>query len=249
MKKIFIFLAFCYSVVLVKAQDANAFIASAKQLEIIFDEAGAFNKYKEALKLAPQNMTALSRCSELCSSIGNKQADKKTKDEYFQAALIYAQAALKLYPESDVTNVTMAIAVGRIVLTKSGKEKIASVKDLKAYTEKAIKINPSNFKAWHILGKWHYEVANLSAFERAAAKLLFGALPAASFSNAILCYEKSKTLDPNFCLNRLELARVYKKTGETEKAKAELNVLQGLKISSPDDATIKAQGKVMLDGL
>ncbi len=249
MKKIITIFAFLLSVNILLAQDANTLIAEGQRLETIFDEANAFLKYKEALKLAPQNMTALSRCSELCSSIGNKQTSTKDRDVYFKTALVYAQTALKLYPESDVTNISMAIAVGRIVLTKSGKEKIASVKDLKAYAEKAIKINPSNFKGWHILGKWHYEVANLSALERAAAKLLFGALPAASFSNAILCYEKAKTLNPNFLLNLLELARVYKKTGDKVKAKTALTTLQSLKNSAPDDERIKKEAKTMADSL
>ena len=249
MKKIITIFVFLFSVNNVIAQDLTALVTEGQRLETLFDEAGALNKYKEALKLAPQNMTALSRCSELCSSIGNKQTSTKTRDAYFKTALVYAQTALKLYPESDVTNISMAIAVGRIVLTKSGKEKIASVKELKAYAEKAIKINPSNFKGWHILGKWHYEVANLSGLERAAAKLLFGALPAASFSNAILCYEKAKTLNPNFLLNLLELARVYKKTGEKVKAKTALTTLQGLKNATPDDASIKIQAKTMMDSL
>jgi tetratricopeptide (TPR) repeat protein len=249
MKKLIALFAFLSIITFAKAQDAAALIAEGQRLETIFDEANALNKYKEALKLAPQNMIALSRSSELCSSIGNKQAATKDRDAYFKAALTYAQTALKIYPESDITNISMAIAVGRIVLTKSGKEKIASVKELKAYAEKAIKLNPGNFKGWHILGKWHYEVANLSSFERAAAKLLFGALPGASFSNAILCYEKAKTLNPNFLLNLLELARVYKKTGETAKAKTALTTLQGLKNSAPDDARIKIEAKTMLDSL
>jgi tetratricopeptide (TPR) repeat protein len=249
MKKIIAFFVFFCCANVIIAQDVNALITEGQKLESIFDEANALNKYKEVLKVAPQNMTALSRCSELCSSIGNKQSSTKDRDAYFKTALVYAQTALKLYPESDITNISMAIAVGRMVLTKSGKEKIASVKDLKAYAEKAIKVNPGNFKGWHILGKWHYEVANLSSFERAAAKLLFGALPGASFSNAILCYEKAKTLNPNFLLNLLELARVYKKTGETAKAKAALTTLQGLKNSAPDDARIKIEAKAMLDKL
>jgi tetratricopeptide (TPR) repeat protein len=249
MKKIITIISFLFFANIVHAQTAATLITDAQKLETTFDEAGALNKYKEALKLAPQNMTALSRCSELCSSIGNKQTITKNRDIYFQTALVYAQTGLRLYPESDVTNISMAIAVGRIVLTKSGKEKIVYVKDLKAYAEKAIKINPSNFKGWHILGKWHYEVANLTALERAAAKLFFGALPAASFANAIICYEKAKTLNPNFLLNYLELGRVYKKTGDTAKAKAALTTLQGLKNSTPDDATIKNQAKTMLDSL
>ena len=231
------------------AQDVTTLIAEGQKLETNLDERAAFGKFKEALKLAPKNLIALTRSSEICSSIGNRETTSKTRDAYFNAALLYAQTAIKLYPESDLSNVSMAIAVGRIVLRKSGKDKIASVKDLKAYADKAIKINPNNFRAWHILGKWNYEVSNLTALERTAAKLLFGALPAASFATSIACYEKAKSINGTFVLNYLELAKAYKKNGELLKAKAALNTMLSLKNTTVDDGIAKEEGKVLLNKL
>ena len=246
MKLIVAFLALFLSLNIAVAQDVNALIAEGQKLETALNEVAAFSKFKEALKIAPQNLIALTRCSEICSSIGNKESSKDSRDNYYQAALIYAQTAIKLYPDNDLSNVSMAIAMGRMALTKSGKEKIASVKDLKMYAEKAIKANGNNFKAWHILGKWHYEVSSLSSFERGAAKLLFGALPPSSFSNAILCYEKARTLNSNFILNFLELAKAYKKTNNVVKAKEILIAMQNIKNNAADDVRIKEEGKVLL---
>ena len=228
------------------AQDANTLIAEGQKLETAMDEKAALSKYKEVLKIAPQNLIALTRCSEICSATGNRETTSKTRDAYFNAAILYAQTAYKLYPESDLSNVSMAIAVGRIVLRKSGKEKIASVKDLKAYADKAVKVNPNNFRAWHILGKWNYEVSNLTAFERTAAKLLFGSLPTASFTTAVSCYEKAKAINGAFVVNYLELARAYKKNGDNVKAKVALNTMLGIKNGTLDDVNAKEEGKLML---
>jgi hypothetical protein len=228
------------------AQDVNAIIHEGDRLELIPDEKAAFSKFKEALKLQPNNLHALARCAELCSNIGNRETASKIRDTYFNTSLIYAKTAYKLYPESDISNVAMAIAVGRIVLQKSGKEKIASVKELKAYAEKAIAVNPKNFRAWHILGKWNYEVSNLSGLERTAAKILFGALPSASFKSSVNCYEKAKALNPGFVLNYLELAKAYKKNNEKPKAIAQLKYLITLKNAVEDDTRIKLEAQGLL---
>lgn len=228
------------------SQDIHAVIKEANRLEIVPDEKAAFAKFKEALKLQLNNLHALARCSELCSSIGNRETNTKTRDDYFKVALIYAKTAYKLYPDSDDANVAMAIAVGRIILLKSGKEKIASVKELKGYVDKAIAVNPKNFRAWHILGKWHYEVSDLNGFEKTAAKLLYGALPASSLASSIFCYEKAKALSSNFALNYLELAKAYKRNGEKTKAIAQLNFLLTLPNKVHDDERIKGEARGLL---
>lgn len=228
------------------SQDINAIIKEADRLEAAPDEKAAFAKFKEALKIQPSNLHALTRCSELCSSIGNRETNTKNRDDYFKVALIYAKTAYKLYPESDAANVSMAIAVGRIVLLKSGKEKITYVKELKAYVDKAISVNPSNFRAWHILGKWHYELSGLNGFERTAAKVFYGALPASSLASSITCYEKAKALSSNFALNYLELAKAYKRNGEKAKALSQINYLLTLPNKIQDDEKIKLEARGLL---
>ena len=68
------------------------------------------------------------------------------------------------------------------------------------------------------MGKWNYEVSNLSAFEKAAVKIIYGGLPAASLNNSIMYYEKAKSLAPLFTLNYLELAKAYHKNDDDTKA-------------------------------
>ncbi len=246
MKLLSIFFFSIFISIHVLSQDVHSIIKEADRLEAAADEKAAFVKFKEALKVQPNNLHALAKCAELCSSIGNRETNTKTRDDYFKVALIYAKTAYKLYPESDAANVAMAITVGRIVLLKSGKEKIASVKDLKAYVEKAIAVNPNNFRAWHILGKWHYELSGLNGFERTAAKLMYGALPASSLASSIVCYEKAKTLSNNFALNYLELAKAYKRNGEKAKALAQLNYLLTMPNKIQDDEKIKGEARGLL---
>ena len=185
------------------AQDVTALIKEADRLEAVPNEMGSFLKFKEVLKIQPTNIYALVKCSELCSRIGKRQASRATMEDYYQGARIYAETALKVNPDNSDANCVMAIAQGRMALSKSGKEKIAASKDIKKYAELAIKFDAANFRAWHVLGRWHYEVSNLSGLERAAAKVFFGGIPAASLKESIKAFEKSKGARSTLCTQLL----------------------------------------------
>ena len=216
------------------------------ELEKNMKEKEAFAKFKEAQSIYPTNLPVLYKCSELCSRIGNREADKASRDKYYNAALAFGKMALKYHPQSDDAYLSMSIAMGRIALTKSGKEKIISVKEIKSYAEKAIQLNPSNYKAWHVLGKWHYEVSNLNFMEKTAVKLFFGGLPQSSFQQSVNCYEKAKSLSQFFCLNYLELAKALHENGNEQQAINTLTELTLIPNYTEDDARIKLEAKSLL---
>ncbi|MEO7523599.1 MAG: hypothetical protein ABIT58_05855 [Ferruginibacter sp.] len=228
------------------AQDFNGLIKEADRLEAIPNEKAAFHEFKEVLKLQPVNLYALTKSAELCARIGGREINPQTKESYYKAAIIYANTALKLYPHSEQANVAMAIAVGRTILKKSGKEKVAIIKEIKEYADVALKINPRNFKAWYIIGKWNYEIYNLSALERAWAKIFYGGVPDASLKNAIVAYERSRAINPGLALNYVELARAYHKNNETPKAIMLLKTVLTLPVQTEDDPRIKKDAQNLL---
>ena len=138
-------------------QDANQLIQEGYRMEANLRDADALVKYKEALRSSPSNITALCRSSELCSRIANRLKEKKTRDVYYSAAKTYAETALSLNPKSADANFVMSVVMGRVALTKSGREKISAAKEIKKYADLAIGYDPTNYKAWHVLGKWYYE--------------------------------------------------------------------------------------------
>ncbi|HYE55220.1 MAG TPA: hypothetical protein VD996_10265 [Chitinophagaceae bacterium] len=229
------------------AQDIPTLLREAERLEQGFREAEALQKYKEVLRLQPNHLTALCKSSDLSSRIGHRQTNKTTQAEYYKAAKTYAEAALKVNPHSAEANFVMSVAMGRMAMLTSGKEKLQYVNEIRRYAENTLKYDPNNFKAYHVLGKWHYEVSNLSSFERTMAKLLFGALPKASLRDAIMYYEKSRSLEPNFPINYLELAKAYHRNDETKKAVDLLTRLQTIPNRIEDDARIKKEGKQLLE--
>ncbi len=229
----------------VSAQDAAAVIKEAARLENTLNEKAALEKYKEALKLHPSNITALNKCSELCSRIGKRNPDSKIRTSYYQYAKNYAAAALKINPNNADANCAMAIILGSIALTGSSKEKVTAAKEIKKYVDIALKNDPLNYKAWHVLGRWHFELSDLNVFERAAVKIMFGGLPHSTVPESIRAFEKAGSIK-SFAANYMELAKAYKKNNQQDKAIAAINALLNFPNQTEDDEALKTMGKILL---
>jgi tetratricopeptide (TPR) repeat protein len=249
MKYFSLFLINFFSLVLAQGQDVEYLIKEGEQLEKEKKDADALKKYQEALQLAPNDIRALSRCSELSSTIGNRQPDKSSKLEYNNAAKLYAETALKQNADDPDANFAMAMALSRISMVTSGKEKVQDIRDIKTYAEHALEQDPSHYKSLFLMGKWNMEVSSLNIAEKAALKLVYGGLPSASPAAAIDFFEKARRSNPNFILNYLELAKAYKINGQSDKAIDILNRMLKLPPKTADDNNYKAEGKKMLESL
>src|ERR1700722_1143794 len=217
------------------SQDVPALLQQAARLESDFKEEDALVKYQETVRLQPHNVFALCHCSDLSCRIGNRQDSRDKKIDYFKAGRDYADAAWRLDSTSSEANVVMAFSIGRIILLESGREKVAGAGAIKRYAETAIRYDPDNYKAWHILGRWHYEVSGLNFIERTLAKWFYGALPDASLQESIHDYEKSMSLRPGFMLNYLELAKACHRDGQNASASQLLRRLDSLMDGMYDD--------------
>ena len=227
------------------AQDVDAMLKEAEKLEPASEER-AFLKYQEILKLQPAHIAALCKSSELCSSIGRRQESKEQKLIYFKAAQKFAHQALQVNPNSSEANFVMSIAMGRMALILNGKEKLTAVDDIKKYAEIAIKCDPGNYKPYHVLARWHYEVSNLSGIEKALAKVFYKALPPASLKDAIYNYEKCRLLVPDLKVNYLELAKCYHRNDEKQKAIEYLNKALSMPDKIQDDARVREEANELL---
>jgi len=231
------------------SQDINQLLQQGEALEKQFRDDDALKIYNEILVVQPDNVAGLSKSSELYSLLGKRQPSKDKQKKYYHTARALAARALKIKPDYAEANFAMAVAMGRIALVSSGEDKIKAVQDIKTYAEQCIRSDPSNYKGYHVLGKWHYEVSDLSAIEKWLVKVTYGGLPPASLDASIKNYEKSKQLNPGFLLNYLELAKAYKRKDQKNMVRSLLTQLEKLPPVSYDDAKIKGMGKKMLEDL
>lgn len=232
-----------------QAQNSQPLINESIQLEKAANEAGALDKLKQVLRQEPNNYYALWKSSELYSRLGVSQAGRNAQLAYYQAGKRMAEQATRVQPGDAEGYYALSVAMGRIALTSPNKEKIAAVKAIKTNAEKALRLNPSHGRAWHVLGKWHYEISGLNFVERTAVKLFYGGFPESSIEQSIQAYERAQKLEANFALNYLELAKAYHRSGQDAKARALLQKLASIPQRTGDDARIKAEGMQLMKEL
>jgi len=227
-------------------QNIPRLLKEAQDFEAIFKEQEALQKYTEVLRYQPNHLVALCKTSELYNNLGRRQTAKDKQKQFYLSAKNYAQQALKVNPNHAEANFVMSIAMGRMALIASGDEKIKAVKDIRTYAERCVRIDPTNYKGYHVLARWYYEVSDLSSIERWLVKVAYGSLPKATLDEAIRYYEKSRSLNPTLVVNYLELAKAYNRKGQKQKAIELLKTMDRLPNSAADDPKIKKDGQEML---
>lgn len=247
--KAILYTFFVLSCLTVHSQSEQQLISEAVRLEGAFQEAAAIEKLSQVLKTNPSNYFALWKSSELHSRIGIAQPTKQGQLNFYNRGRQFAERAIKVQPNEAEGYYVLAVAMGRLALASPSKEKIAAVKAIKTNAERALKLDPNHGRAWHVLGKWHYEVSGLNMMERAAVRVFFGGFPPASVEESIRAFEKAHSLEPNFALNHLELARAYIRNEQNAKAKAILQRLATLPNKTGDDNRVKAEGRQLLASL
>lgn len=231
------------------AQTDRQLSTDIARLEAAGQEAAALDKLRQVLQSNPQHYYALWKTSELYSRLGAMQKTKSAQIAYYTNGKQYAEKAIRVNPNNADGYYALSVAMGRMALAGPNKEKIAAVKAIKSNAEKALRLNPIHGRAWHVLGKWHYEVSGLNFVERTAVKVFYGGFPQASIEESIRAYEKAQALEPYFALNYLELAKAYIRNDQEGKAKGALQKLAALPNKTGDDVNVKAEGRKLMQSL
>jgi tetratricopeptide (TPR) repeat protein len=126
------------------------------------------------------------------------------------------------------------------------KQRIELSKELKAEAEKTLAINPRHSGAMHILGRWNYEVAGLSWFARAAAKIIYGGVPPGSYEQAKEWFERAIAIEPGMPLHHLWLGETLIKLHDYTGAREQLETCMHLGDVLWDDPLTKAKAQKAL---
>lgn len=226
----------------------NELLQKADSLKKEFKEQQALDVYLQVLKKDSLDYEAVWNASYYYSRVGNRFTKKKEKEEYFDKAKKLAERALRLKPDDAYSNFVMSVAMGRIALIASARDRVAASNDIKHYVDKSLSEDSTLAEAWYVLGRWNYKVDNLNFAERFAANMLFGGLPkGASTKKAIQCYQKAISLKPDIIMYYYSLSVAYHTAHQDEKAMETINKLLTLPDRSPDDPGYKREAKKLMD--
>ena len=214
-----------------------------------FKPDAALHYYLPAEKLNPNDVALLIKITR---QYVYRMADLPAKADQLKSvrtALAYAERAIKLAPGECDPHLSCAICLGKLTPLVGNKEAIEASHRIKAEAETAAKLNPKNDFAWHLLGRWHQQLAQIGGMTRALALIVYGGLPSASYDEAVKYFQKAIALNPNRLIHYVELGRTYALMGR--KAEARQFIEQGLAMTNRDrdDPETKERGRKTLQSL
>lgn len=208
--------------------------------------AEALRFYLPAEKMDPNNVSLLLRIARQYRHLLLESGKKDDKLKYGQTAVSYSQKAATLAPNNAEAQLSVAISYGKVLPYQPTKDQIAGSRIIKAAADKTIALDPTNDLAWQVLGRWYLNVADISSLKRAVAQMVYGALPAAKYEDAVGCFEKAIKLNPNRLMHYIELGRTYAQMGNTDDAKRFIAKGLAMPNTEKDDAEVKEQGRQLL---
>lgn len=233
----------------VSAQPVTDIRQRADSLYQQFEEKEALKLYQRILEQDPRDYRALWRASFLYSRVGNRLNDENDQKNYFNRAINLAERALEVDSTEVHSNFVMAVAMGRKALISGARERVAASRAIKKYVDRALEYDSTHAGSWHVLGRWHFKVANLNWIERAAANALFGGIPDASTQKAAEAIEKAVSLESDYILYYLDLARVYADMGREQEALSACNTALQKPVLTPDDERLKKECRNLIRDL
>ena len=206
----------------------------------------ALEYYLPAEKLDPNNADVLTRIARQYRHLMTDARSKSEKLRLGNIAVSYSRRAAALAPNDSDAQLSPAISHGKMLSFLSSREQVEASRVIKASAEKAVKLNPRNDLAWHVLGRWHRVLADLSPIKRAIAPLLYGKLPEARNEDAVACFQKAIAINPNRLMHYIELGRTYAQMGKTEEARRYLQKGLSMPNTEKDDPELKERGREAL---
>jgi tetratricopeptide (TPR) repeat protein len=219
--------------------DIPALVAQGDALDAKLENQQALDAYLQAERLGAKDAETLYRIARQYALLMNDTPSESTQRDLGETALAYAKRAVAADPENAKAQLSAAVCYGRLVPYVSSKQKVEYSRLIEEHAEVALKLDPADSYAWHILGVWNYELAKMGTFMRGVVRVVYGAIPPASNEEAARLLQKAVQLAPERVSHHVELGRVYLAMGMKEPARAELEKGLALPNVEKDDPESK----------
>jgi tetratricopeptide (TPR) repeat protein len=236
------------------AQDVQAHIAAGDAARCQRSIAGALGHYREALALDSLNYEANWKASRELADSGKLMPNslKAARDTVYAEALALAQRAVRADSNGADGHYMVAVAAGRVALTKSAHERVKSARVVRDAALRALALDSLHDGAMHVMGRWNAEIQRLPGITKFFARTFLGAsiFKEASWANANRYFRDAIRVNPQNIYHHLDLAEALADQDSTAEARAELERVAELPLGcDAGDPTYKQEAVALLEKL
>ncbi|MEE9464826.1 MAG: hypothetical protein V3W14_04525 [Candidatus Neomarinimicrobiota bacterium] len=178
-------------------------------------------------------------------------SDNTTDEAVIETALYtgfkFAQSALAADSNSADAHGYYGILIGRVGEIEGMKQKIINSFAVRDHTLRAIALDP-DYATWHhVMGRWHYTLADLSWIERTVASIVYESPPEATFGEAEKYFQRATILEPDEIRHFLWLGKTQLELDQAAAARTNFKHALILPIKSDSDTILQQEARELLD--
>ena len=232
-----------------QGESASELMSKGDACDARLQSAEALQYYLPAEKLEPENVRILVR---IARQYRHLMADAPVRQEKLRlggVALDYSRRAAALAPNDAEAQLSIAISYGKMLPLMSVKQQLQASRQIKTSVDKALKLDPRNDLAWHVLGRWHRVLSDVSLLKRGLASVIYGKLPQTTTDEAVKCFKKAIEINPHRLMHYIELGRAYAQMGRIVEARQLIEKGLSMPDVEKDDPETKRRGRETLTKL
>lgn len=143
----------------------------------------------DAYRKFPKDVEIVWRYSRVHFQV-SEEADVSHRAEILRKGVSLAEEAIKLDKECGYGHKWWAINLASLGDFESLTEKIKNGFLIREHLDYSLKCNPDDATVLFAIGKWCFQVANVSGIARTIASTIFSAPPTSSFSESVSFFKK-----------------------------------------------------------
>jgi tetratricopeptide (TPR) repeat protein len=206
------------------------------------DPEAALRHYQAALALDSLSYQATWRAAFALLNIGKRIPDEEKsrwRDSLYSEAEQLARRAVELENLDPEGHYVLALAIGRTSLTKDVRERVMQARTIRVEALKTLELDPEHDGAYHVLGRWHWEIMRLSGFGAKFFSL-------ASWDGAVKNLEQAVKFNPTYIYHRLKLAELLAERKRYAEATTQLEMIPTLPTTDYMDPSYREDAAALL---
>jgi tetratricopeptide (TPR) repeat protein len=186
------------------------------------DLPAALAAYRRAADASPDSYEAAWKLARTLADEATLSREAREQKALCVEAEKLARRAVRLDPTDPNGHAYLAVALGKLALFEGGKRKVELSREVRHEAEEALRRDPNDDLALHVLAIWNREVVQLSWVLKQFAQLLYGKLPPASLDVAVADLRRATEIRPEVIPHHVELGITLAAAKRWREAKAEL---------------------------